>query len=338
MNFEKAIPAVFSIAILIFSTGIFAQEHEEKGPDLAGQHFGKGVELYNSGNYEAALAEFLESYRLKPIWQVKYNVAVCYKATNRYKKSLQEFHGYLEEGGEKIPAEKRDNVKKMMKEVEGKLGKLIFCCNLGRIEVIINDVDTFEISSGQEIYLDTGLHKVEVRKKGFKNFVDKVVVVSGKTEKIVVKLEPLPTEKVPAEKAEAAEKGKEKKKKIMKQRKREPLWLWIGLGSGGALAAGAVVSGIVVLRKKQKMENEVDICPITMQRGDCPKAYDYLDEARGWKLACNLLIAGAVVTAGTGLAMYFIGWNPRKKKADKKKVSWNVSFYPNAGFNLKINL
>jgi hypothetical protein len=333
MSRGKFVLLTILASLAVFSAPLAAQEGGGNKVEEGKNHFNKGVEFFNSDNFEAALAEFLESFRLNPFWAVRYNVAICYKKTNRLKKSLNEFQAYLDEGGEKVTQERKEEVQKLMDEVRKMLGRLRFCCNLGTITIIVDGTETIQLDEGQEATLDPGLHKIEIRKEGYKPAVRETVVVSANTVEVRVEMEALASPKPsppPIKKIEVPEKKKKKYKPELR-------WLWTGLGVGGALGVGVIVSGVIVLKKKDLMESEVDKCNIIHSRADCPRAYDYQDEARKWKIATNVLIGAAAVTAATGFILAMTGWSPWKKKAERK-ISLRGSIYPEAGLTLAVDL
>jgi hypothetical protein len=47
---------------------------EDASRDAARQHYGRGIDLTNQGNYSQALQEFQEAYRNQPHFAVLYNI------------------------------------------------------------------------------------------------------------------------------------------------------------------------------------------------------------------------------------------------------------------------
>lgn len=293
------------------------------------EHFKKGVEFFEEEDYNAALAEFLESNRIKPNIALKYNIGICYHMTNRYTKSLKELTEYLELGKDKIPAERREEVEALVKEIQGKLGKVVFCCSLGHVAVIVDDTEKHEVYSEQEIELDPGVHKIRIHKKGFKDFAIDVVIASGETAKKIVKLKPLAGE----EGAEKKETGKKKK------RPKELRWLWIGLGVGGAVVLASLGTGIAAYVYNNKRKDKINTCPPNPDRENCPGAFEYNDLKEDLQLSSELLAAGAVAVIGTGLILCFVGVSPWKKKKKKEKgnVTAGVTLLPDPGLTLRID-
>ena len=46
--------------------------------EQAKRHFYKGVEFFDEGDFDAALAEFLESNKISPYWAINYNIGIFY--------------------------------------------------------------------------------------------------------------------------------------------------------------------------------------------------------------------------------------------------------------------
>ncbi len=299
--------------------GAHAQDADGKSDDMSRQRFQKGVQFYNAGDFEAALAEFTESYRVKSNWAVKYNIAFCYMKTNHYVRSMKEFLAYLEMGEGKITGKRKEQVEKILEELNGKIGKIGFCCDLGPIDVIVDDVQKHAINGDGEIMLDPGAHKIAVLKEGFEEHVEEVMIVSGKKKTLEVQLNAVPAAAAPAVgPSPLSEQGPGPPgipAQTVKKREREPGWLWGGLVTGGVLGAASIVCGALVLKKKDELDRATDGCPVTLSRNNCPPAYALSDEGGELKLATNILLAGALVAGAIGLIGYLAG---RKSTADEK--------------------
>src|SRR6478736_1064595 len=71
-------------------------------------HFEQGVALYNDGNYNAALAEFLKSYELRKTTGVLYNIGLTQKALFRYSEAIESLEKYLAESTTMAPERKAE--------------------------------------------------------------------------------------------------------------------------------------------------------------------------------------------------------------------------------------
>lgn len=293
--------------------------------DLAKEHFEKGVEFFKSGNHEAALAEFLESYRLKPFWSLKFNIGTCYMLTNKYAKALKYFKEYLKEGGLEIDKTREETVRNDIASLEEKVGKVSFCCDLEGARLVIDDVEAFpEVPEG-DLLLDPGIRKIEISKPGHESFFTQLTVVSGSSTLIDVVLEPL-GEGRKSKPEKAKKNGKEPGKKAGKKKlPNSRSWLIGGLVGGCAVAVAAIATGTMVLDEKGKMEDEAGKCAATGTRDDCPDAYTHQDKANDLKLSTNVLTAAAAAAGALGLIMFFVERSREKKKSAEKEKKKEVS-------------
>jgi len=275
------------------------------GVEEARKHFAKGVEFFKAEDYNAALAEFLVSYDLNPLWGVKFNIAVCAMKLKKYALSLAYYREYLEEGGESVPEERRVKVLEDMAWLEKTVAKVTFCCGVEGAGLVVNDVETFELKEGVPVELDPGVHKIQVVGKGSKPIITQITLYAGEESTVEVKLRPL---------------GKGEKKKDggagpKKKLAGSTVSLIAGLSGAVLLALAAVTTGALVLTTRDRMEEEAYKCESTAERQDCPDAYKYFDRAKDLRLASNILTAAAVVSAGVGVTLFFV-LQKKEKAAD----------------------
>jgi len=98
--------------------------------DVAKQAYSTGLSHFEKGEYTAAADAFRQAYALKPTWKVLYNVGQAEAAAKRYGLALEAFEGYLAQGGDDVPSERREEV---LAEVE-RLRKMV-----GAVEITAPD-------------------------------------------------------------------------------------------------------------------------------------------------------------------------------------------------------
>lgn len=283
----------------------------------ARKHFARGVEFFKAEDYNAALAEFLESYDLNPLWGVKFNIAVCYMKLKKYARSLATYREYIEEGGESVPEERKAKVLEDMAWLENTVAKVTFCCDLEGAELVVNDVETFDLKEGVAVELDPGVQKIEIVRQGSKPIVTQVTLHAGEVTTLEVTLKP--DAKWGAKKGGGAPLKKKLTGSIIS--------LVAGLSGAALLAVAAVTTGALVLTTRDRMEEEAYKCESTVERQDCPEAYRYFDRAKDLRLASNILTAAAIVSAGVGVTLFFVLQRKEKAAGAKVRVSggWSVS-------------
>jgi len=298
-------------------------------------HFTKGVGFFKAGDYAAALVEFLRSYELNPLWGVKFNIAVSYLKLNKYTSSLAYYEAYLEEGGDKIPEDRKAKVLEDLAFLEATVGRVSFCCGVEGSALVLDDVEPSAVPAQGPLTMDPGIHKVELTKEGFEPFLAKVTVVAGEETEVQVTLEP--------EKKKGWNKGWKTGGGGTGRPHRKPpapsmVALIAGLGGFALVGIGAITTGALVLTTRDRMKEEAHRCASTLTREDCPDAYTWYDRARDLKLASNILTALSLASAAAGLTAFFV-LRVKEKKEKKMKpkeavveASWAPVILPGGVF------
>jgi hypothetical protein len=283
-------------------------------------HFTKGVDFFKAGDYEAALVEFLRSYELNPLWGVKFNIAVSYLKLNKYTSSLAYYKAYMEEGGDRIPEDRKAKVIEDLAFLEATVGRVSFCCGVEGSALVVDDVEPSAVPAEGPLLLDPGIHKVELRKEGFQPFITKVTVVAGEETAVQVTLEP---EKKKVWKPVGGGTGKPRRTPLAPSMTA----LIAGLGGFALVGIGAITTGALVLTTRDRMKEEARRCASTLTRHDCPEAYTLYDRARDLKLASNLLTALSLACAAAGLTAFFV-LRAKEKKTKSKGAVVQASWAP----------
>lgn len=249
-------------------------------------HFKKGVDFYEEGNINAALAEFLKSYEFVPNVELRYNIGICYLETGKLVEALDQFRKYIEEEGDGLPWDTRKEVECVIAEIMNKIGYLLLECDEADAGLEIDGFHEYRTPLNDTLALVLGLHVIIIKKPGFETYKKEFFISSGEITVLKVHLKPVEGH---------VKKGKKPKR-----------WLWAALGAGSLLGAAAGASGIVALIKKNDMIKAVDDCTKTMTRNDCPKAYKLQDEGESWKLATNILATAAATAAITGMILFIL--------------------------------
>lgn len=99
-------------AVLVL--GVAPPARADSSRDLARGHYARGVELAGKNSYVEALQEFNQAYVVSPEFAVLYNIGECHIALGHPKEATEALSRYLREGGERIPAARRELVKEQL--------------------------------------------------------------------------------------------------------------------------------------------------------------------------------------------------------------------------------
>jgi hypothetical protein len=164
-----------------------AYVNAEESVDTARNYYQQAVERFGAGDYEAALDLFEQSYTVRPVPTPLYNIGMCHRALLHYSESVDAFDRYLEAGGERIPAERRSEVIRLIDEMTTQLGAV-------HIEVsppnAIVSVDGAIVDPARFIglRLAPGSYLFVAEASGYRSALQRVQVTIGTTTNVTLEL------------------------------------------------------------------------------------------------------------------------------------------------------
>lgn len=172
-----------TIAVLLCVSG-FARSEEARPIVL----FERGVELFATEEYEAALDAFQQYYEIEPSGPVLYNIAMCQMALLRYVESIDTFNRYLELSGD-VDDERRREIEASIVEMEARLGEVRLSVDPpGDVEVIIDD-EPVPQEQWSSLRIRAGRHAIRVTAPRFLEEIRQVDIPSGGVTEINIVLQ-----------------------------------------------------------------------------------------------------------------------------------------------------
>ncbi len=282
-----------------------AQQPTKAAREEAGTRFKKGLEYFKDGDYQAALIEFRRAYELAPNWGVLYNIGQVSFQLSDYAGALSSLERYLAEGGNQVPAARRDEVKKDIEKLRGRVANLEVTTNVEGAEVLIDDVSVGKTPLAKPLLVSAGRRKVTATKEGRIPSTKTMEVAGGDSLHVQLDLvEPAPGQAMPPP---AGEPGPSPTPPTAPPPPAPPPPAtdaggssvpWIGWAVTGGLTAGAVVCGILALGASSDL---------TSMRETAGQTREGLDEAQSKTVTLALvtdILAGAAIVAG-GISLYF---------------------------------
>jgi hypothetical protein len=287
-----AIAAAIAFA-LAAPAGAQANKAAKQNEKKARASFNAAVEKFDAGDFEGAVGLFREAYTLNPSWKLLYNIGQCEAARKRYGEALDVFEQYLSEGGDEVPADRREEVIAELKRLREMVGMIEIAAPDGAA-VLVDGVPRGAAPLPGRIRVAAGVdHAVRIELDGAV-LVDRSVRVGG-GEELLVEAKPEPEAPAPvvapAPAPAPADDG------IAERNRKLRIAGWAAIGVGGAAVVAGVVTGALALSANRSVE---DSCP----GGECPAGQaDEVDGrdrlARGTDV---LLFAGAAIAA-TGVVL-----------------------------------
>jgi hypothetical protein len=308
--------------LLIAAAGPAGQAYAQEEADeveAAKEHFDAGVKYFNEGKIDDALKEFRVSYKLKPHWKIRFNIAMCYYEKKAFVDAAREMSKFLNEGGNEIPEKQKAMSTDVLTEARKNVGIIKFSGEMEGTTVQVDGKEVTELEAGQQIYTLPGKHHIFVQYKdkvildeeieleaGMAREIVTTVVSGGGTGEVEVKVEkPGPEGENPLPPPPDEGKGK------------AMLSAGIGLIAAGAagLIVGSVLGGLVFKEKSDMQKAQDDYMeeynngardPDTL--ADLEKDRDdHYDTAKGYAMGANVLIplGGALVV--TSIVLLVLG-------------------------------
>jgi hypothetical protein len=296
--------------------------------------FREGAALYEKGDFIAAAEKFRSCYQLKKSYKIFFNIAQSEAAAKRYGLSLQNFEKFLADGGDDIPLERQDDVRKEIGRLRDMIGFLEVTAPED-VEIIIDGVSRGTYPAVTRIPVAVSVvHELKiVNTEGQESGIKRATVSGGDSVPVSFETDdfeqpPVVGGEPPGVAADAVETEDNMTPEASVSRLTTPS-IWknrfflsgaIVAGAGVALMAGGCITGIVSLKKDDDVQEKCT-------GGVCDSRYRDLINTRDHIATTStvLWVVGGVATA-TGIALILVS---QKKKG--KFVSSAISVLPGVG-------
>jgi hypothetical protein len=259
----------------------------------AGAHFERGVALYGEADYKAALTEFKRAYEMAPNPLVLYNIGQTQFQLRNYSAALTSFERYLAEAGANPPH--AQEVQHSVEVLKTRVGRVDIDANVPS-EVLIDDEPQGKTPIAK-LLVSVGKHKVVAKHDGAPPQEKTIDVAAGDSVPVSFTFDTAP-KPAPAASVTLPPATPEER----------PPYATIAWVSAGALAVGAVVTGIVATSSASSLSDERESATATRERLDSLSS-----RTTTFGIVTDVLAASAVVAGG--VALYFTLSKPSSTKS-----------------------
>ncbi|WP_437757169.1 PEGA domain-containing protein [Sorangium sp. So ce1389] len=151
----------------------------------------KGRTLYAEGAWAAALAEFLASRQLHPMWAATSSAALCLKQLRRHDEALDLFEALLREFGAEMPASAREVAQREVVALRALVGTIEIEGAEPGAAITIDGQSRGEHPALAPLRVPAGSHLVRLSKEGFEPFERRIEVAGGRTARVAARLRAL---------------------------------------------------------------------------------------------------------------------------------------------------
>jgi hypothetical protein len=250
----------------------------------ASVRFKRGLQLFDEGDYTLALVEFERAYQLAPNYRALYNIGLVDVQLGRYADAARTFEQYLRDGGDGIPASRKAEVTNTLAELKVRTATVDLSINAPNAEVTLDGKPLDASRYREPMLIDAGEHTLKATAPGFQA-ASRTITLAG-TDRLPVRLSLVP---IAAPQEAPPERGRS--------------LFWPGLVATGAFAAGAAVSGIVMLEARSRLSDLKSTpclsgCTPTLLSAQLTSDANQNNSAA---IAADVLSGLAVVSAGVSL-------------------------------------
>jgi hypothetical protein len=299
-----------------------AQAPAARDVEEARRHYARGLELYEQGADAAALAELDRAYQLAPNWKVLYEMGIVELQIHDFAGSLRAFERYLDEGADAVPAPRKQEVEARIATLRQQVATVNVTAPPGA-EVLVDDLPVGTAPLPKPLVLNPGHHKVGARRGDLTSEARMLSVTGGDQAAVELRItEPPPTphEAVPEATAPTVSPPETPPAQALPPPPVQsieapspppgpPYPLWIGWSVTGALAVGAVATGIAALTANSQL---------SVAKNDEPSSSSSLSglssRARGFAVASDVMTGMTVLTGG--VTLYFTVRELRRPKGE----------------------
>jgi hypothetical protein len=146
--------------------------------ELGRAHFRRGVALYRSRAYDAALAEFTRANEAAPSFRILYNLAQIQVHRHDYVAAHALFSRYLSDGGERVAEPRQSEVRAEMLELEQRISRLRVDTNIVDVRLFVNDLPAAVPGRDEPLSLNAGIYRLRAEKDGYVS-VSRTLTLTG---------------------------------------------------------------------------------------------------------------------------------------------------------------
>lgn len=277
----------------------------------ARERYDSAVKLYEEGAYDAALVELNRAAELRPSYKLYYNIGQVRYAMHDYAAALDAYRQYLDKGGDKIQAGRREQVQKELNALAQRVAKLSIETDVPGAEVFIDDVSVGVTPLSAPLVVNSGIRRVSARHPDYLPQSRRLSVVGGATEKIKFALsaqsaaesnagvpapsngspnspaaKPATVGAVPSAPANASADHAASAHHVP----------WAGWVLTGAFAAGATVTGVFALSANSSLKNDRENLDVSAD-----EVNSQASKVRTLATVTDCLIAATLVSGGVSL-------------------------------------
>lgn len=157
---------LLSLCLAAASLSSYASAQDNRAQ--AALHFDRGLEFFNAGRLDAALAEFNQAYQIDPTPQALYNVAKTHALLNQPVESARALELYLRIAGPDVPRARRAEASAALEDQRRRIARVIVVLEESdtATRLSVDGVPVPDSARREPLLLSPGTHRIECLKDG----------------------------------------------------------------------------------------------------------------------------------------------------------------------------
>jgi hypothetical protein len=265
MATSRFLPSLAALTLALTTARLHAADPDTR----AREHYDRAVELYTQGDYAAALSQLRQAAELRPHYRLQRALAQVHAAMNDYAAAYTANRLYLEQGGDKITPERRQEVSAEMAKLERLVALVTLAVDVPGALIRIDDSNVGQAPLSTPIALNVGPHQVIVSHPAYPDQSRAITAAAGTSERLEFSLagrQPAAARDTSAggelaapHETATARSDAEDGAMMANAPGAEPAppdYVWLGWVATGALAAGATATGLWALSKNSSLDDD----------------------------------------------------------------------------------
>ena len=294
------------VLVVVFLVATVASAQSDGTSAEARLHFDRGVELYQEGSFDAALAEFERAHEISPNYKILYNIGQVQAERHEYVAAVELFNQYLREGASQITPERRQTVEGDIEKLRQRIATLSIQVNVAGAEVFVNDVSVGRTPLEAPVPVNAGALRVRAEKPGYVAKTQTMTVTGAERARVSFELVSGPTVA---------------RTTTIERSNMTPFW--ISLGASLVLGGTTAIVGGLTLGANHDLDEELNRLPADE---------DAIESARGKvKTMAGLTDGfGAATAVASVAALYFLIWPPEETEVVPAPSGVRASLTPSS--------
>ena len=268
---------------------------DDEGAEAA---FKRGFELFEEGNYQAALVEFKQAYKMSPNYKMLYNIGLVSKQLNDYAGALDAFTRYLNDGGTAVLVSRRVEVNQEIQKLRNRVSQVSVKVDKPGAEVSVDGASVGTSPLPGPLTLNIGKIRVTAR-------------LGDRTDEKVIELVPGQSMAVDLKVGAQGQAGVVVGPVV--EEDKSPKFPWAPWAITAVVGGGTAVTGVLALGAKSDYDKKVAQYPVSASDVNSASS-----KQSSLALVSDILLGCTVI--GAGVSTYFtVKWIKEKKQYDREK-------------------